>query len=44
METRYDLIEKMNYFDEIAEVFYDVIPEEERLIIDCLQSKIRCSF
>lgn len=35
---------KNDYFDEIAEVFYDVIPEEERLIIDCLQSKFDVHF
>ncbi|MCO4635788.1 transcriptional regulator, Cro/CI family [Streptococcus infantarius subsp. infantarius] len=35
---------KNDYFDEIAEVFYNVIPEEERLIIDCLQSKFDVHF
>lgn len=33
-----------SYFDEIAERYYEVIPEEERLVIDCLQSKIDVHF
>lgn len=33
-----------SYFDEIAESYYEVIPEEERLVIDCLQSKIDVHF
>ncbi len=33
-----------SYFDEISEKFYEVIPEEERLVIDCLQSKIDVHF
>ena len=35
---------KGKYFDEISEKFYDIIPEEERLIIDCLQSKLDVHF
>lgn len=35
---------KSEYFDEIAEKFYDIIPEEERLIIDCMQSKFDVHF
>ena len=35
---------KGEYFDEIAEKFYDMIPEEEKLIIDCLQSKLDVHF
>lgn len=33
-----------SYFDEISERYYEVIPEEERLVIDCLQSKIDVHF
>lgn len=33
-----------SYFDEIAESYYEVIPEEERMVIDCLQSKIDVHF
>ena len=33
-----------SYFDEISEKYYEVIPEEERLIIDCLQSKLDVHF
>ena len=33
-----------SYFDEISEKYYEVIPEEERLIIDCLQSKVDVHF
>ena len=35
---------KGEYFDEISEKFYDIIPEEERLIIDCLQAKLDVHF
>ena len=35
---------KGEYFDEISEKFYDMIPEEEKLIIDCLQSKLDVHF
>ena len=33
-----------SYFDEISENYYDIIPEEEKLIIDCLQSKFDVHF
>ncbi|HGI2518575.1 TPA: helix-turn-helix domain-containing protein [Streptococcus agalactiae] len=32
------------YFDEIYEVFYEELPEDERLIIDCMQSKLDVHF
>lgn len=35
---------KNDYFDEISENYYDIIPEEEKLIIDCLQSKFDVHF
>lgn len=35
---------KLEYFDEISEKFYEIIPEEERLMIDCLQSKLDVHF
>lgn len=38
------LQKKSHYFDEIAEQYYEVIPEEERLMMDCLQSKIDVHF
>lgn len=33
------LLEREAYFDEIAISFYDKLPEEEKIIIDCLQSR-----
>lgn len=33
------LLEREAYFDEIAISFYDNLPEEEKIIIDCLQSR-----
>ncbi len=33
------LIEREAYFDEIFEKYYDKLPEDEQLIIDCLQAK-----
>lgn len=33
-----------SYFDEIFENYYDQLPEEECLVIDCLQSKIDVHF
>lgn len=38
------LEKQTSYFDEISENYYDIIPEEERLVIDCLQSKIDVHF
>ncbi len=35
---------KSKYFDEISENFYDILPEEERVIIDSLQAKLDVHF
>ena len=43
-EDKIRLDRKSEYFDEIAEKFYDIIPEEEKIIVDCLQAKLDVYF
>ena len=38
METRSCKNKKEEYFDEIFECFYDDLPRDEKMIVDCLQA------